>query len=62
MPDVHHAFPRIKNVVVFNVVVNGDFLASAEFCFDGGDMVVGADFAGGRGGGVGRRRVVRFQS
>ena len=48
VPDVHHAFPRIKNIVVFEVVVNGDFLAGAEFGFDGGDMVVGANFAGGR--------------
>jgi len=48
VPDVHHALPRIKNVVVFDVVIDGDFLAGAEFGFDGGDMVVRADFPGGR--------------
>ena len=48
VPDVHHAFPRIKNVVVFAEVIDGDFLAGAEFGFDDGNMVVGADFPGGR--------------
>lgn len=46
MPDVHHPLPRIKNVVVFDVVVNGDVLAGSQFGFDGGDVVIRADFAG----------------
>lgn len=46
MPDVHHPFPRIENVVVFDVMIDADVLASLQFGFYRGDVVVGPDFRG----------------
>jgi len=46
IPDVYHPFPGVKNVVVFFVMVDGDVLAGFQFGFDGGDVVIRANFPG----------------
>lgn len=46
MPDIHHSFPCVESVMVFEPVVNDDFLAGAQLSFDYRYMVVVPDFAG----------------
>jgi len=48
IPDVYHPLPGVKNVVVFYVMVDGNVLAGFQFGFDGGDVVVRANFPGFR--------------